>query len=78
MHAGLLEKRLWCKCFPVDFTKLSRTPFLLNTSGRLLLPITESFFMDTCVLFIALLETWMFIQYSIDFHFWAVAKYNSD
>ena len=35
--ASLLKKRLWRKCFPVNFTKFLRTPFLQNTSGRLLL-----------------------------------------
>ena len=29
--------RLWYKCFPVNFEKFLRTPFLQNTSGRLLL-----------------------------------------
>ena len=33
----LLKKRLWHRCFPVNFTKFLRTPFLQNTSGRLLL-----------------------------------------
>ena len=32
-----LKKRLWHRCFPVNFTKFLRTPFLRNTSGRLLL-----------------------------------------
>ena len=35
--ATLLKKRLWHRCFPVNFAKLLRTPFLQNTSGRLLL-----------------------------------------
>ena len=35
--ATLLKKRLWHRCFPVNFVKYSRTPFLQNTSGRLLL-----------------------------------------
>ena len=35
--ATLLKKRLWYRCFPVNFVKLLRTPFLQNTSGRLLL-----------------------------------------
>ena len=35
--ATLLEKRLWHRCFPVNFVKFLRTPFLQNTSGRLLL-----------------------------------------
>ena len=37
--ASLLKKRLWHRCFPVNFVKFLRTPFLQNvvTSGRLLL-----------------------------------------
>ena len=35
--ATLLKKRLWHSCFPVKFAKLPRTPFLQNTSERLLL-----------------------------------------
>ena len=33
--ATLLKKRLWHRCFLVNFAKFSRTPFLQNTSGRL-------------------------------------------
>ena len=35
--ATLLKKRLWHRCFPVNFVKFLRTPFLGNTSGWLLL-----------------------------------------
>ena len=35
--ATLLKKRLWHRCFPVNFVKFLRTRFLQNTSGRLLL-----------------------------------------
>ena len=35
--ATLLKKRLWHRCFPVNFVKFLRTPVLQNTSGRLLL-----------------------------------------
>ena len=35
--ATLLKKRLWRRCFPVNFAKFLKTPFLQNTSGRLLL-----------------------------------------
>ena len=35
--ATLLKKRLWHGGFPVNFANFSRTPFLQNTSGRLLL-----------------------------------------
>ena len=34
--ATLLKKRLWHRWFPVNFAKFLRTPFLQNTSGRLL------------------------------------------
>ena len=36
-HATLLKKRLWQRCFPVNFPKFLRTTFLQNPSGRLLL-----------------------------------------
>ena len=32
----LLKKQLWHRCFPANFAKFLRTPFLQNTSGRLL------------------------------------------
>ena len=35
--ATLLKKRLWHKCFPINVAKFLRTPFLQNTSGRLIL-----------------------------------------
>ena len=35
--ATLLKKRLWHRCFSVNFAKFLRTLFLQNTSGRLLL-----------------------------------------
>ena len=39
--ATLLKKRLWHRCFPLDFAKFVRTPFLQNNSGRLLLSLLE-------------------------------------
>ena len=39
-RATLLKKRLWHRCFSVNFAKFLRTPFLQNTSGRLLLDIS--------------------------------------
>ena len=33
----LLKRKLWQRCFHVDFVKFLRTPSLQNTSGRLLL-----------------------------------------
>ena len=35
--ATLLQKRLWHRCFPVNFAKFLRTPFSQNTSKWLLL-----------------------------------------
>ena len=35
--ATLLKKKLWHRRFPVNFVKFLRTPFLQNTSGRMLL-----------------------------------------
>ena len=31
--ATILKKRLWHRCFPVNFTKFLRTPFLHSISG---------------------------------------------
>ena len=39
--ATLLKKRLWHMWIPVSFAKCSRTPFLQNTSGRLLLEVID-------------------------------------
>ena len=36
-HCNLLKKRLWHRCFPVNFGKFLGRPFQQNTSGRLLL-----------------------------------------
>ena len=33
----IIKKRLWHRCFPGNLAKFLRTPFLQNTSGRLLL-----------------------------------------
>ena len=33
------KERLWHRCFPMNFAKFLRTPFLQNTPGRLLLEI---------------------------------------
>ena len=39
--ATLLKKRLWRRCFPVNFAKFLRTHFLQNIPGRLLIRIGE-------------------------------------
>ena len=33
----LLKRKLWCRCFPVNFAKFLRTLFVQNAHGRLLL-----------------------------------------
>ena len=38
---SLFKKRPWGRCFPVNFAKFLRTPFLQNTSGRLLLKLSN-------------------------------------
>ena len=42
--ATLLRKSLWHRCFPVNFAKFLSTPFLQNTSWRLLLKKQEESF----------------------------------
>ena len=41
--ATLLKKRICHRCFPVNFTKFLRTPFLQTTSERLLLEVANEF-----------------------------------
>ena len=36
LRPATYQKRDWHRCFPVNFAKFHRTPFLQNTSGRLL------------------------------------------
>ena len=38
----LLKKWLWHRCSPVNFAKFLKTPFLQNTSGRLLLCLSKN------------------------------------
>ena len=46
----LLNKRLWHRCFPVNFVKFLRTPFLQNTSGGCFwILIKTSFWVDVLV-----------------------------
>ena len=46
--ATLLKKRLWHSYFPVNFVKFLRTPFLQNTSGRLLLNFIPNLISKYC------------------------------
>ena len=41
--ANLFKKRLWHRCFPMNFVKFLRAPFLQNTSRQLLLKIKKLF-----------------------------------
>ena len=45
--ATLLKKRLWHRCFPVNFAKFLRAPFSQNTSGRLLQFVQDSIILQT-------------------------------
>ena len=44
----LLKKRLWHRCFPVNFAKFLRTPFLTDHFRWLLLQITCKIFSTQC------------------------------
>ena len=48
--ATLLKKRLWHRCFPVNFAKFRRTSFSQNTSGWLVLAICKKNPIQTCFL----------------------------
>ena len=48
---NFIEKRLWHMCFPVNFEKFLRTPFLQNTSGRMLLYFVFRFFLVSLLYF---------------------------
>ena len=47
--APLLKKRFWHRCFPVNFAKFLRAPFLQNTSGRLLYLKSRWKWMEACL-----------------------------
>ena len=42
--ATILKKRLWHRCFPVNFEKFLRAPFLQNPSRRLFLTFNRCWF----------------------------------
>ena len=54
---ALLKMRLWHRCFPVNFAKFLRTPFLQNTSGWLLLFILSHIFVSKFDLVLILCST---------------------
>ena len=47
--ATLLKKRLWHRCFPVNFLKFLRTPFLTETSARCFWWLFDSVFISQVV-----------------------------
>ena len=49
--ATLLKKRLWRRCFPMNFTNFLRVPSLQNISGRLLLSVFYIFFFTLFFIF---------------------------
>ena len=48
---NFIKKQPLVQVFSCGFCKIFKNTFLLNTSGRLLLAISEPFFMATCVSF---------------------------
>ena len=63
--ATLLKRRLWHRCFPVNFAKFLRTAFLQNTSERLLLciiiicfPAEEHINFENNISFLSRFPTW--------------------
>ena len=57
LPATLLKKTLRHSCFPVNFEKFLRTPFLRNTSRRLLL---EVFVIKSCYPQLFYIKSWKF------------------
>ena len=57
--ATLLKKRLWHRCFPVNFVKFLRTPFLQNTSERRLLYNQKSNFITNSGILVQLLISYI-------------------
>ena len=58
--ATLWKTGLWYRCFSTNFTKFLRTPFLQNTSGRLLLLVAV--FKKASVKLKHFNKTWSFIN----------------
>ena len=58
--ATLLKKRLWHKCFLVNFTKFLRTPFFINTSGGCLwISVHLKFWLDN--------YWWLYLNFVVTF-----------
>ena len=49
LYCKFIKKRLWHRCFPVNFAKFSRAHFLPNTSRLQLLYTTRGFLFSGCI-----------------------------
>ena len=67
--ANLLKKRFWHSCFPVNFAKFLRTPFLQNTSSRMLLLWVFCNFQITAF-FLLLFNLYTYSVYSFSLKEW--------
>ena len=65
-----IKKRLWHGCFPVNVLKFLRTPFLQNTSGRLLLHAPILFKNTYCATEILIKEE--YFSFPFIFVFWYI------
>ena len=68
--ATLLIKRLWHRCFPVNFAKFLRTCSLQNTSGRLLLNVLYVYRLHLTQLKVLIIKICIYVnplQYGVAF-----------
>ena len=63
--ATLLKKRLWHRCFPAIFVKFLRTPFVQNTSERLLLEFENGKQFQVVKKYSKIICNWSFFQKDI-------------
>ena len=68
---NFIKKRLWYRCFPVNFAKFLSAPFLQNTSGRLLFMMIFFFLKTFLKLFKISLPKVYFDKYSVSIWRWA-------
>ena len=63
----LLKKRLWHRCFPVNFVKFLRTPFFIEHLWWLLLyPIIQYLWTHLCLRFPTIIKTNISITMNLD------------
>ena len=56
LRAATIKKRFWHRCFPVNFAKCLRTPFLQNISGQLLLHVLKNMLIDLHCFFLLITQ----------------------